>query len=171
MSSLASTSRNTSKRSLTFNKSFVISVTIHILIIFGVSITTYYKIPLFKEAPIINVKLANSNQDLMTNFIDGNPQNSKNNLVCKIEIKKDRTISNKDKSGKILEYTLNVSLNLEALSTLDGSSVLKKSYSEKRSYKASKFYLDTLSREKIIADDLVKSIANQITNDLNLIYN
>ena len=81
MSSLASTSRNTSKRSLTFNKSFVISVTIHILIIFGVSITTYYKIPLFKEAPIINVKLANSNQDLMTNFIDGNPQNSKNNLT------------------------------------------------------------------------------------------
>ena len=81
MSSLASTSRNTSKRSLTFNKSFVISVTIHILIIFGVSITTYYKIPLFKEAPIINVKLANSNQDLMTNFIDGNPQNSKNNLA------------------------------------------------------------------------------------------
>ena len=98
-------------------------------------------------------------------------KNSKNNLVCKIEIKKDRTISNKDKSGKILEYTLNISLNLEALSTLDGSSVLKKSYSEKRSYKASKFYLDTLSREKIIADDLVKSIANQITNDLNVIYN
>tara|TARA_B100000212_G_scaffold181447_1_gene136620 strand:+ start:1612 stop:2238 length:627 start_codon:yes stop_codon:yes gene_type:complete len=81
MSSLASTSRNTSKRSLTFNKSFFISVTIHILIIFGVSITTYYKIPLFKEAPIINVKLANSNQDLMTNFIDGNPENSKNNLA------------------------------------------------------------------------------------------
>ena len=81
MSSLASTSRNISKRSLTFNKSFFISVTIHILIIFGVSITTYYKIPLFKEAPIINVKLANSNQDLMTNLIDGNPQNSKNNLA------------------------------------------------------------------------------------------
>ena len=58
MSSLASTSRNISKRSLTFNKSFVISFTIHILIIFGVSMTTFYKIPLFKEAPIINVKLA-----------------------------------------------------------------------------------------------------------------
>ena len=81
MSSLASTSRNISKRSLTFNKSFVISVTIHILIIFGVSITTYYKIPLLKEAPIINVKLANSNQDLMTNFMDGKPQNSKKNLA------------------------------------------------------------------------------------------
>ena len=70
----------------------------------------------------------------------------------------------------MLEYSLNVNLSLEALSTLDGSSIFKKNYSQKRSYKASKFYIDTLSREKIIADDLVKSIANQIINDLNLIY-
>ena len=80
MNSMASTSRNISKRSLTFNKSFVISITIHIFIIFGISITTYYKIPLFKETPIINVKLANSNQDLMTNLINGDTENSKKNL-------------------------------------------------------------------------------------------
>jgi outer membrane biosynthesis protein TonB len=30
-------------------------------------ITTYYKLPLLKESPIINVKFANSNQDIMTN--------------------------------------------------------------------------------------------------------
>ena len=77
MSSIVSTSRNISKRSLTFNKSFVISIVIHILIIFGISITTYYKIPLFNETPIINVKLANSDQDLMTDLINGDLQNSK----------------------------------------------------------------------------------------------
>mgnify|MGYP001312949777 CR=1 FL=1 len=97
-------------------------------------------------------------------------KDSKNELLCKIDIKKNREISNKDKAGKILEYTLDVNLNLEALSTLDGSSVMRKHYSQKRIYKASKFYIDTLSREKIITDDLVKSIANQITNDLNLLY-
>ncbi len=80
MSSIVSTSRNISKRSLTFNKSFVISIAIHIIIIFGISITTYYKIPLFKETPIINVKLANSDQDLMTDLINGDLQNSKNSL-------------------------------------------------------------------------------------------
>ena len=80
MSSIVSTSRNISKRSLTFNKSFVISITIHILIIFGISITTYYKIPLFNETPIINVKLANSDQDLMTDLINRELQNSKKNL-------------------------------------------------------------------------------------------
>ena len=76
MSSIVSTSRNISKRSLTFNKSFFISIAIHILIIFGISITTYYKIPLFNETPIINVKLANSDQDLMTDLINRDLQNS-----------------------------------------------------------------------------------------------
>ena len=80
MNSIVSTSRNISKRSLTFNKSFVISISIHILIIFGISITTYYKIPLLKETPIINVKLANSDQDLMTDLINRELQNSKKNL-------------------------------------------------------------------------------------------
>lgn len=80
MSSIVSTSRNISKKSLTFNKSFFISIAIHILIIFGISITTYYKIPLFNETPIINVKLANSDQDLMTDLINRDLQNSKKSL-------------------------------------------------------------------------------------------
>ena len=80
MNSLVSTSKNISKRSLTFNKSFFISIAIHILIILGISITTYYKIPLFNETPIVNVKLANSDQDLMTDLINGDLQNSKKSL-------------------------------------------------------------------------------------------
>lgn len=66
MSSLYSSSTN-SKRSLTFNKSFILSILIHSFLIFGISITTYYKLPLLKESQIINVKFANSNQDIMTN--------------------------------------------------------------------------------------------------------
>ena len=80
MNSIVSSSRTISKKSLTFNKSFFISIAIHILIIFGISITTYNKIPLFNENPIINVKLANSDQDLMTDLINRELQNSKKNL-------------------------------------------------------------------------------------------
>jgi len=64
--SIFSSTEIISRRSLTFNKSFVISLLIHMLLIFGISITTYYKLPIFKESPIINVKFANSNQDLIT---------------------------------------------------------------------------------------------------------
>ena len=66
MSALYSSATN-SKRSLTFNKSFILSILIHSFLIFGISITTYYKLPLLQESPIINVKFANSNQDIMTN--------------------------------------------------------------------------------------------------------
>ena len=68
--SIFSSTEIISRRSLTFNKSFVISLLIHLLLIFGISITTYYKLPIFKESPIINVKFANSNQDLITKKAD-----------------------------------------------------------------------------------------------------
>ena len=112
MSSIVSASRNISKRSLTFNKSFVISIAIHILIIFGISITTYYKIPLFNETPIINVKLANSDQDLMTDLINRELQNSKKNLstLSKGTIETSNNIST---SYKVKRLQANSILNSE----------------------------------------------------------
>ena len=38
-----------------------------ISIAFGISITSYYKLPIFNESPIINVKFANSSQDSFGN--------------------------------------------------------------------------------------------------------
>ena len=73
--SLVSSSRNISKRSLTFNKSFIISILIHIILIFSISITTYYKLPIFNDSPIINVKFANSSQDNFTNINFGDTEN------------------------------------------------------------------------------------------------
>ena len=73
--SLVSSSRNISKRSLTFNKSFIISILIHIILIFSISITTYYKLPIFSDSPVINVKFANSSQDNFTNINFGDTEN------------------------------------------------------------------------------------------------
>ena len=112
MSSITSSQRNISKKSLTFNKSFVISIVIHIILIFGISITTYYKIPLLKETPIINVKLANSNQDLMTDLTSGELQNSKKNLtaISKGNIETSKNIST---SYKVKRLQANSIINSE----------------------------------------------------------
>ena len=112
MNSIVSTSRTISKKSLTFNKSFFISIAIHILIIFGISITTYYKIPLFNETPIINVKLANSDQDLITDLINGDLQNSKKSLssLSKGTIEKSNNIST---SYKVKRLQANSIVNSE----------------------------------------------------------
>ena len=78
--SIFSTSKIVSRRSLTFNKSFFISLILHLILIFGISITTYYKLPIFKESPIINVKFANSNQDLYSKINIGGNETVKKNL-------------------------------------------------------------------------------------------
>lgn len=65
MSSIILNNQTTSKRALTFNKSFLISLVIHVFLVFGITFTTFYEIPFLKDSPIINVKFANSSQDLV----------------------------------------------------------------------------------------------------------
>ena len=62
-----------SKRSLTLNKSFILSLTFHLFLVFGITFTTYYTIPVLENSPIINVKFANSSQDVIG--YDGFQQN------------------------------------------------------------------------------------------------
>ena len=112
MSSLSSGIKNTSKRTLTFNKSFLISLFIHIFLIFGISITTYYKLPIFNESPIINVKLANSNQDYMTNTSSNSFQQFKKNITSQA-LDEIQTPKNLSKSFKIKKLQANSVLNSE----------------------------------------------------------
>ena len=112
MSLLSSATRNTSKRTLTFNKSFLISLFIHIFLIFGISITTYYKLPIFNESPIINVKLANSNQDYMTNASSNSFQQFKKYITSQA-LGEIETPKNLSKSFKIKKLQANSVLNSE----------------------------------------------------------
>ena len=109
MSSL-SHNHNISRRSLTFNKSFIISVIIHLLIIFGISITTYYKLPIFKESQIINVKFANSNQDsvIKTNNLTDSKSNQD---LTSMNIENNKKSNNISKSFKIKKLKSNSKVN------------------------------------------------------------
>ena len=62
-----------SKRSLTLNKSFILSLTFHLFLVFGITLTAFYRIPVLENSPIINVKFANSSQDVIG--YDGFQQN------------------------------------------------------------------------------------------------
>ena len=112
MSSISSISKNISKRSLTFNKSFMISIALHAVLIFGISITTYYKLPIFNESPIINVKLANSNQDYMTNISIEGVDNSKKELSSQA-IGISQESKNSSQSFKIKKLQANSIVNSE----------------------------------------------------------
>ena len=63
-----------SRRSLTLNKSFILSVVFHAILIFGITFTTFYKIPLIEKSPIINVKFANSTQNFIGDLGQSAPE-------------------------------------------------------------------------------------------------
>ena len=57
------------KNRVNLKKSFLLSTVMHIFLIFGVSFIFIYKQPLFESAPVVNIKLANSDMDQDQNFI------------------------------------------------------------------------------------------------------
>ena len=56
-----------SSRALTFNKSFLLSIIFHSILLFGITITAVKNLPIFQDTPIINVKFANSEIDIINN--------------------------------------------------------------------------------------------------------
>ena len=81
--------KNASSRSLNLNKSFLISTGIHLILIFGITFSTYYKLPILNQTPVINVKLANANIDELGqqsstfNEVDKLDQDNLNSTVSK----------------------------------------------------------------------------------------
>ena len=57
------------KNRVSLRKSFLLSTVIHIFLIFGISFIIVYRQPLFESAPVVNIKLANSDIDQDPNFI------------------------------------------------------------------------------------------------------
>ena len=112
MNSLSTSQQKISKRSLTFNKSFIISITMHAILIFGISITTYFKLPIFNESPIINVKLANSNQDYLADEAFSSEDDYINNLPSQ-ESGNIQASKNTYKSLKVKKLQANSKVNSE----------------------------------------------------------
>tara|TARA_B100000900_G_C20580846_1_gene717479 strand:+ start:1671 stop:2291 length:621 start_codon:yes stop_codon:yes gene_type:complete len=56
-------------RRLDIRKSTTISIAVHLLLIFGITFANLYELPTFKESPIINIRLANSNVE-QDGFLD-----------------------------------------------------------------------------------------------------
>ena len=107
-------------------------------------------------------------QILKNNLISS--RNKSNNLILDINARKNRSITHKDSTGKIIEYNLKISFDLTATESISRKKVLSKTFTLDGNYKASDLYTDTLNREKKIVNELIESIASQILIDLSLAY-
>ena len=107
-------------------------------------------------------------QILKNHFVSS--RNKSNNLILDINARKNRSIVHKDSTGKITEYNLQISFDLIATETVSRKKVLSKTFTLDGNYKASDLYLDTLNREKKIANELIEAMATQILTALSLAY-
>ena len=107
-------------------------------------------------------------QILKNNLVSS--KNKSNNLILDINARKNRSITHKDSTGKIIEYNLKISFDLTATESISRKKVLSKTFTLDSNYQASDLYMDTLNREKKIINQLVESIAAQILTDLSLAY-
>jgi hypothetical protein len=93
-----------------------------------------------------------------------------NNLILDINARKNRSIANKDLTGKIIEYNLQISFDLTATESVSRKKILSKTFTLDSNYKSSDLYLDTLNHEKKLIDELTETIATQILTNLSLAY-
>ena len=161
-----------SKRSLTFNKSFLLSIGLHLLVIFGVTITTYYKLPIFQDSPVINVKFANSSEDVY-----GSMSNSSEIKTSKEEIM-DNAILSKPNDGNFQTFKVK---KLEANSVVNSDEAMYlnlwqrkiESIGDKIIQENSKDYQGTVQvmatidkKGNLIKSDILKSSGNIIIDNM-----
>lgn len=107
--------QKTSKRSLTFNKSFVLSIALHVIVVFGVTITTYYKLPIIQDSPVINVKFANSNEDVYGSIFNSSDLKTTNEEIV------DNAASSKPQDGNFQAFKVK---KLEANSVVNSDEAM-----------------------------------------------
>ena len=91
--------------------------------------------------------------------------------ILNVNASKSKSVSDRSKAGKIKEYTVDVNFDVELLDSVNRNVLVKKQYIRSGTYNASVLHLDTLNSEKKIVNNLTKSVAEQIMNELGLIQN
>ena len=171
MTAIGSTQK-ISRRSLTFNKSFVLSVTLHLLVIFGVTITTYYKLPIFQDSPVINVKFANSNKDMYGSMSSSSDSKTSNDDII------DSAILSKSQDGNFQTFKVK---KLEANSVVNSDEAMylniwqrkietigdKIIQENNKDYQGTVQVMATIDKKgNLIKSDILKSSGNAIIDNM-----
>ena len=95
-----------------------------------------------------------------------NEQNIRN-IVLILNVKKTKSSTSKDSSGKILEYKINLNTMVEAKDYVTDKSILKQNFSSSLNYKVQSKYSDTLTLEGKTINDLVNKTYQDILFNLS----
>ena len=91
------------------------------------------------------------------NFLSKSKNNDQNirTIVLILDVKKTKSSTSKDNSGKILEYKINLNTTVEAKDYLTNKSILNQNFNSSLNYKIQSKYSDTLTLEGKTINDLI----------------
>jgi len=95
-----------------------------------------------------------------------NEQNIKN-ITLILDVRKTKSPTSKDSSGKVLEYKINLNAIVEAKDYLTNKSILKQNFNSSLNYKVQSKYSDTLTLEGKTIDDLIDKTYQDILFNLS----
>tara|TARA_B100001029_G_C14735123_1_gene272496 strand:- start:55 stop:540 length:486 start_codon:yes stop_codon:yes gene_type:complete len=93
----------------------------------------------------------------------------KGHLTLYVNGKKNVSISNKSVTGKVLEYSVTLSYQVDIKNNSNGEKLYSKKITNTENYKPSSIYSDTIRNQKKIIENIANLIAKQISNEISLI--
>jgi len=96
-----------------------------------------------------------------------NDEGNVRSIVLTLDVKKIKSSTSKDSSGKILEYKIALNTHVEAKDFLTDKSILKQNFNSSLNYKVQSTYSDTLILEGKTTDDLINKTYQDILFNLS----
>ena len=101
-------------------------------------------------------KLGNKIYTKLYNISNSNKDENVQSISIIIQVGKSKFATVKDRSGKILEYKINLNTNIVVNDFLNGEKILKKSFNYDYVYKVQEQYFETLKLENKAIENLIE---------------
>ena len=104
---------------------------------------------------------------LRNNILLISNSNSKNKYIANIKIDKQKNSKIKDKTGKVIRYTLSLNVNL-SLKNIDQNSDIQKKFQRNIDYDIGFTHSETIDNENNSTKNITQQISNDIDNFITL---
>ncbi len=96
-------------------------------------------------------------------------KDSKNKIKITIDLKKDKTIKEKNIQNKVTKYNLALSADVKIIDLVT-SNEIRRNFTSNKSYNVEDSYTNTVNNSKEANNSLIDTIANEILDQLRIYY-
>ena len=97
-------------------------------------------------------------------------KNSENKIKIFVELKKSKTIKEKNIQNKVTKYNLSLTANVKIVE-LNSTKVIERTFRNNQSYSVDDSYSSTVNNSKDAYNLLIDTIVNEILDQLRIYYN